>query len=584
VHLTLTDQHILPDVFLARVRESPQSLAYRQFIPEHPLPPGTVGGVAQPGRWVDYSWAEVARAVGRWQEALRREGLAFGDRVGLCARNRLEWVLFDQAALGLGLVVVPLFYNDRPDNMAYCLGDAGARVLLLEDGNLWPQIRASLPDIERVICLANRPADDPRVVTPEDWLPPEAPAPARGPARPDDLATLVYTSGTTGRPKGVMLTHRNIVSDLRAVLEAVPELLDRPHRFLSFLPLSHMLERTVGYYVAMCIGDEAPVVFARSVQDLPHDLMSQRPTILVAVPRIFERIYGKIEEGLTRAARRKLFHHAVDLGWRRYRGEAQRLVHRLWHRPLDALVGRKLRARFGGRLQYVLIGGAAMAPHLFRIFTGLGLRFIHGYGLTETSPVLCASRIGERDPTSVGRAVPGTEVRIAENGELLARGPIVMRGYWNKPDATRAAIDPEGWFHTGDVAEWRDGLLYIRGRIKEIVVMSNGEKVAQADVEHAILEDPVFEQVMVLGEGRPGLGLLALSPCTDERELFERANRRLHAFPGYVRICHIARLTEPWTVENGFLTPTLKLKRGEIERRYAGEIEAMFRRTTPCKD
>ncbi len=584
MHLKLNEQHILPDVFLGRLRESPKALAYRQFIPDRPPPPGAGGGVAPEGRWVDYSWEEVARGVGRWQEALRREGLATGDRVGLCVRNRLEWVLFDQAALGLGLVVVPLFYNDRPDNMAYCLADAGARVLLLEDGALWPAMRAELPGMRRVVCLANAPAGDPKAVTAGQWLPAEGPAPARGPARPEDLATLVYTSGTTGRPKGVMLTHGNIVSDLIALIAAVPELLDRPHRFLSFLPLSHMFERTVGYYIPMCLGDEVQVVYARSVLDLPHDLMSQRPTILVSVPRIFERVYGKIEEGLTRAARRRLFNHAVDIGWRRYRGEALRLMQRFWHRPLDALVGRKLRARFGGRLQYVLIGGAAMAPHLFRIFTGLGLRFIHGYGLTETSPVLCASRIGERDPTSVGRAVPGVEVRIAENGELLARGPIIMKGYWNKPEATAAAIDAEGWFHTGDLAEWRDGLLYIRGRLKEIVVLSNGEKVAQADVEQAILQDTIFEQAMVIGEGRAHLGLLVVSKNTDARDLCARANRLLHAFPGYVRIRHIARLAEPWTVENGLITPTLKLKRGEIEKRYVAEIEEMFRRTDACRE
>ncbi len=567
--LALTADHTLPDVFLARVRQSPGAKAYRQFIA---------------GRWVDFTWAEVARAVGRWQAAIARERLAPGERVGLCARNRLEWMLFDQAALGLGLVVVPLFYNDRPDNMAYCLSDAGAKLLLLEDGGLWPQMRAAVPAIERVVCLSNTPADDPRAVAVAGWLPAEGPGPCPGPARPDDLATLVYTSGTTGRPKGVMLSHRNIVTDLIGLMDAVPEILDRPQRFLSFLPLSHMFERSVGYYIAIAIGGAVQVVYARGIQELPEDLLSQRPTLLVSVPRIFERVYSKIEENLPPGSfRRRLFDRAVDIGWKRFRGEA-RLGERLLWPLLDLLVGRKLRARFGGRVQYILIGGAPMAPRLFRIFTGLGLRFIHGYGLTETGPVLSALRLSDRDPLSVGRPLKGVEVRIAADGELLVRGPIVMQGYWNNPAATRAVLDAEGWFHSGDLVERRAGLLYIRGRVKEIVVLSNGEKVPPADAEQAILQDPAFEQALVLGEGRPHLGLLVVSRLADEQELCARANRRLHAFPGYARIRHLARLAEPWTVENGLMTPTLKLRRGEIERRYAREIEAMYRRDDLCRD
>jgi long-chain acyl-CoA synthetase len=557
----------LTDLFLARVRTSPQGLAYRWFD-------GT--------QWVDRTWGEAAAAVARWRAALAHEKLKPGDRVGLCARNRFEWVCFDQAALALGLVVVPLFYNDRPDNMAYCLGDAGARLLLLEDGNLWAPIRDLVPALERVVCLDNAPQGDARAVGIGQWLPQQGAALAPSPAKADDMATLVYTSGTTGRPKGVMLTHRNIVSDLRAVIEAVPEICGKPHRFLSFLPLSHMFERTIGYYTPMCMDDSVQVVYARSIQDLGDDLVSQKPSIIVSVPRIFERVYARIEENLPPGStKRKLFEKTVDIGWKRFQKTAAWHEHLLWP-LLNALVASKLRARLGGEIQFIFLGGAALAPHLLRIFTGAGLTFIHGYGLTETSPVAACNRIADNDPMSVGHPVPGSEVRVSPEGELLVRGPIIMKGYWNNPAATAAVLDAEGWFRTGDVVEIREGRIYIRGRMKDIVVLSTGEKIPPGDAEQAVMQDTVFEQAMVVGEGRAHLGLLVVSKLENEKELCARANAQLRELPGYARIRHLARVTEAWTVENGLITPTLKLKRNKIEEKYAKEIEAMYRRTDVC--
>jgi long-chain acyl-CoA synthetase len=230
----------------------------------------------------------------------------------------------------------------------------------------------------------------------------------------------------------------------------------------------------------------------------------------------------------------------------------------------------------------VIVGGAALAPHLARIFVGLGLPIIHGYGLTETSPVLAANRENDNDPASVGRPLEGIELKCAETGELLAHGPNVMLGYWNNPQATAAVVDSEGWLHTGDLARIRDGRVYITGRVKEVIVLSSGEKVPPADAEQAILSDPAFEQVMVVGEGRAKLGLLAVSKVADLKELCRRANEQLHDFPGYARICHIARVAEPWTIENDLITPTMKLKRRKVEQRYAAEIEAMYANTENC--
>ena len=549
----------LYDLFQQRVAMTPDAVAFRQY-----------DGM----EWREMTWAEAAEGVRRWQGALAKEGLQPGDRVAVSMPNRIEWVLFDQAALGMGLVSVPLFYNDRPDNMAWCLNHAEAKFLLLDNGALWPQMRDELEHMSRVVCVHDTPEGDDRAMDLEDWLAAAGEAPPPHDIQPQDLATLVYTSGTTGRPKGVMLSHNNIVSDVMGMSQACPQI-DHRDRFLSFLPLSHTFERTVGYYIAVAIG--AQTAYARSIQTLSEDMLSQRPTVMVCVPRIFERVYTKVQESLEPGSpKQKLFDKAVDVGWKQFRHRAS-MSDKMLHPLLDTLVGKKVRARLGGRVRYILLGGAPMPHHLFEVFIGLGLTFLHGYGLTETSPVISFNRVNDNEPFSVGRPLEGVQVRTDDKGELLVRGPIVMLGYWRNEDATRDAIDSEYWFHTGDLAQIRDGRIYITGRVKDIIVLTNGEKVSPGDAEHAILADPAFEQVMVVGEGRPKLGLLAVTHLTDLKEICDRANQQLHDFPGYARICHVARFDEPWTVENGLLTPTLKLKRNVIKERFTAEIEEMYK-------
>jgi long-chain acyl-CoA synthetase len=565
MRIPVTPDTTIPQLFIERVRQTPDVAAYRQ---------------CRDGVWYDMTWGEVAREVARWQAALRQENLRPGDRVGICMRNRIEWVLFDQAALGLGLVVVPLFYNDRPDNMAWCLNDCEVRMLMLEDGALWPQLRAQTPTIKRVVYINNTAGNDATAVDLIKWLPAEGGNLEEGPARALEMATLVYTSGTTGRPKGVMLSHRNILSNTNGCLDAVTGI-DETDSFLSFLPLSHTFERTVGYYAAMTIG--AQTIYARGIPELGEDLVSQRPTLAVCVPRIFERIYAKVQEGLPAGSlKRKLFEKAVDIGWKRFNQKSSPWEDRLWP-LLDRLVAHKLRARMGGRIRFLVVGAAALAPQHARTFIGLGLPILQGYGLTEFSPVISANRPGDNDPLSVGRPLEGVEIKTLADGELLTRGPSLMMGYWNNPQATAATIDADGWIHTGDLVRIKDGRIYITGRAKDIIVLSNGEKVPPADAEQAILMDPAFEQVLVLGEGRGHLGLLVVSKLEDKQELCRRANAQLSSFPGYAKIHHLARLPEPWTVENELLTPTLKPKRNKIEERFAKEIEEMYRRENACR-
>ena len=415
------------------------------------------------------------------------------------------------------------------------------------------------------------------------------------------LASIVYTSGTTGRPKGVMLTHDNLLWNAFYASQCAD--FGAHEVFLSFLPMSHTLERTGGYYLPMLIGAE--VAYARSIAQLAQDLQDIRPTVLISVPRIYERVYGRIQDGLAKKGRfaGMLFKLAVRVGWRRFERAQGRAG---WHPELllwpllHKLVAGKAVARLGGRLRLAISGGAALSPEIARVFIGLGVPIYQGYGLTETSPVVCVNRPDSNVPASIGPPLPGVEVKIGDNGELLTRSRCVMRGYWQDEAATRAMIDADGWLHSGDQASVDAGGHYtIVGRLKDIIVLNNGEKVPPSEMEAAILLDPLFEQVMIVGEGRPYLAALAVlneahwadfaaSLNADPRHpaalrdprvakaLVQRVARQLRHFPGYAQIRRVYPELEPWTLEDGLLTPTLKVKRKQVLDRYRAAIEAMY--------
>lgn len=595
--ISIESAQTLDGLFSERVTRSPQKLAYRDY--------DTVTE-----QWRDYSWADMARSVARWQAALAREELSPGDRVAIMCRNCPQWVAFEQAALGLGLVVVPLYTEDRAENAAYCIENAGVKLLVVEKTTQWEAflpIQSQLNSVLRIVILL-APEDgaaglhyDQRVVSLNQWLPEQGGQMLHINTNPDALATIIYTSGTTGRPKGVMLSHDNILSNTFASTQAVDVLPN--DLFLSFLPLSHTFERTSGYYVPMMCG--ATVAYARSIQQLQEDLLTIRPTVLVSVPRIYERVYAglrtKLAEGSALA--RKLFYLAVSVGYSRFelqqgRGTWQ-FSHLLWP-ILEKLVARKLMDKLGGRLRIAMSGGAALSPEISRIFIGLGLPILQGYGMTESSPVVCVNRLDDNLPASIGRTIPEVEVKLGENNALLIRGPNVMLGYWNNPEATRAVISDDGWLNSGDIAQIDEqGRVTITGRLKDIIVTSTGEKVPPADMEAAILRDPIFEQVMVVGEGRSylsalvvlsqrGLQTLAelchLPPDPNqlinhesvEKILLDRIAQQIHEFPGYAKIFRVALIPEPWSVNNEMLTPTLKIKRSKITQRYHAEIENLY--------
>jgi long-chain acyl-CoA synthetase len=372
--------------------------------------------------------------------------------------------------------------------------------------------------------------------------------------------------------------------------------------FLSFLPLSHTFERTCGYYLTIMAG--ATTAYARSIPQLGEDLQAIRPTILVSVPRIYERVWGAIRSKLDEGppARKRLFMRAVDVGYARFEHQQGRGPWKasflLWP-VLRKLVAAKVLARLGGRVRAALSGGAALPPEISRVFIGLGLPVLQGYGMTESAPVVCANRPEDNVPESVGRPIPGVEVKLGEQDALLVRGPNVMLGYWNNPEATRQIMLPEGWLNSGDIARIDEaGHVYITGRLKEILVLSTGEKVPPGDVENAIMRDPLFEQVMLLGEAKPYLAIVAvvssgqwqkvaaergldaraagLSSKEAEALALERVEQQLAALPGHTRVRRAVLTLEPWTIENGYLTPTMKLKRPKVMEQFNAEIERMY--------
>lgn len=591
--ISVDEAQTLYGLFQQRVTRSPENTAYRSYDSDHKS-------------WYDTSWQEVANHVARWQAALLKENLEPGDRVALNLRNCKEWVFFDQAAMGLGLVVVPLYPDDRPDNVAYILHDADVKLVLLQSINQWKRLAPSITDdhnLKRVVInnLDDETIDSPAIYA-DEWLGEDANVLHQCPSKPEQLASIIYTSGTTGRPKGVMLSHHNMLSVSSGALLYFDIF---PHDvFLSFLPLSHTLERTAGYYLAMMAG--ATVAYSRSIPLLAEDMLQVKPSIMIAVPRVFERIYTRLHNQLASKSfiARALFKLTVTVGWTRFQYQQKQI----WWRPkfvlwplLEKLVASKVQQRLGGNIRLIVTGGAALPQHVSKLFLGLGQNLIQGYGLTETSPVISVNEPNNNYPSSVGRPLPGITVKIGDNEELLVQGPGNMLGYWNNHKATAQTIDAQGWLHTGDQARiGESGHIYITGRLKDILVLSNGEKVPPSDVEAAILMDDIFEQALVVGEGESYLSALlvlnsehwftlakqhqldafdtvSLQNKKLHREMIQRLRALLYSFPAYAKIRRITLTLEPWTIDNDLLTATMKVKRNKVIEFHQADIDTMYK-------
>jgi len=529
-------------------------------------------------------------------------GIQPGDRVALLSGNRPEWVVADFAILSAQAVVVPIYLTLSPTEMAHILTDCQATMLVVETQahmDMIGSMMASLPHLRQVISIERTATPDgvPHlnwddvVAKGKDSTPPayDALLTAIDAISQDQLASIVYTSGTTGEPKGVMLTHGNFLSNIQDIALAIP--ISADDVVLSFLPLSHVFERTAGYYCVLNGG--GTIYYAESIDTVAANMMEVNPTVLVSVPRLYEKIHDKVDRQLT-GLKRRLFHGALQWG---YRG----LDHQLtwWQRPLltvmDRVVFKPIRQRTGNRLRFFVSGGAPLNQRISRFFAAIGLPIIEGYGLTETSPVIACNRPNANRLGTVGKAMSSLDIRLADDGELMVKGASVFKGYWHQPEATDAAIDSDGFFHTGDIAHIDpDGYIHIVDRKKDMIVLSNGKKVPPQWIESHLNHHPFIAQSMVIGDGHSFLTAL-LVPNMDRMQatsgpgakppepaevaamLQTAVNEVNQQFARFQQVKRLAVIPTEWTVESGELTPSLKLRRKLIHARWASVIDGLYK-------
>ncbi len=544
----------LATMMFARAREWPDKPMLRHY---------------QEGAWHGVTWGEFARRAASVARGLRAAGVAAGDRVLIVSESRPEVPILETALMAIRAVPVPGYPTNTPEDHAHLLLDSGARVAVASTLVLAERVQggaALVGGLDLLLCMqpgrfanfgpleaGTAPPDD--IAAEAETIPPGA------------LACLIYTSGTSGLPRGVMLPHRAILSNCRGAFELVRPLRLRDEVYLSFLPLSHSYEHTVGQFFLMSLGAE--IAYSRGLEHLPADLAAIRPTILTLVPRILEVIQARILGGVKREKpfRQFLFGRALAAGLRRLDREMT-LMDRLADPVLDRLVRRKVRARFGGRFRAAMSGGARLDPDVGRFFIALGVTLMQGYGQTEAGPVISANPPGAPRIRTVGLPLAGVALRIAGDGEILVRGDLVMDGYWNQPQATAAAI-VDGWLHTGDIGALdAEGYLTITDRKKDIIVLSGGENVSPARIEGQLMGEPEIIQAVVYGDGQSGLSALLVPAEGGDARTVAAAVARVNARLSVTERVRRHRLAPPFTVENGLLTASLKIRRGLVLRTH----------------
>ena len=566
------------------------------------------------GSWKDISTDEFAATVRSLGLGLTALGIGNGDRVAILSENRPEWVTFDHALLNIGAVSVPIYPTLETDQVRYILENSGAKALVCSNGRQTAKVRpilGGLPDLAHLMVLDREAGMPPQARPWGDLLREGERAHAADPSRfgrlraaigPGDLASILYTSGTTGDPKGVMLTHANFASNVNATLRIIP--FSDADVCLSFLPLTHVFERMVEFAY---LSAGATIAYAESIEAVPQNIAEIRPTVMASVPRLFEKVHARVIESVRASSgvRRAIFAAAMAVGRRASR------IYVNGHRPpawvqaarpiFDHLVFAKLRARMGGRVRFFISGGAPLSPEISLFFHAAGIRVLEGYGLTETSPVIAVNTLDRTRIGTVGPVVPGVQVRIAGDGEILTRGPHVMKGYFRNEDATREVMEGE-WFHTGDVGLIdADGFLKITDRKKEVLKTSGGKMVAPQPIENLLKSDRFISQAVLIGDRRRFISALVVPDpdwlesyarhkgiaYRDRSELLthprvldlfrRRIEAKLAGRPSYETVKKFRLLPRELTQESGELTPTLKLKRRVIEEKYAGLIEEMYR-------
>jgi long-chain acyl-CoA synthetase len=568
------------------------------------------------GQWVDVTWNRLAGAYKDVARGLLQLGLGQGDSIAILSENRPEWVFADLGIYATEGIVVPLYWTLTPAQIRYILQDCTARAVFVSNGGYLDRIlkiRDELPQLENIIVFD---AVDSRelpegVMYLEDLItlgfdaPPEVwenlgRSIAGG--RSDDLATIIYTSGTTGEPKGVVLTHNNFLSNVRGILKVID--LNETDSCLSFLPLSHVFER-IALYVFLYIG--GLIHYAESIDTVVDNMSEVNPTILVSVPRIYEKAFGRILDRVRESSvlRRMIFAVCLKIGSRVSRrlqaGQPLEGALARGHRIADKLVFAKLRTTFGGRIRLMISGGAPLNKHIAEFFHAAGLLILEGYGLTETSPIISANLVESLRFGTVGHTIPDVEVRIAEDGEILVRGPNVMKGYYNRPEETAEAIDTEGWFHTGDIGHIDDdNFLVITDRKKALIVTAGGKNVAPAAIENVLSADKFINQAFAYGDARKFISALIV-PDWERLEKYagehkvkfssraelcrhpvinsliqKRIEAAMEDFAPFEQIKKFKIMEREFSQEDGEVTPTLKLKRKEITRKYWKDLDSLY--------
>jgi long-chain acyl-CoA synthetase len=569
--------------------------------------------VKRDGAWRDISSEELRRAVEELSMGLRALGVEKGDRVALLSENRPEWAYVDLATLCAGAADVPIYPNLMPAQVLYVLSDSQAKVAFASTAaqvKKLAEVRDQAPHLKHIIRFDDPPHEgtlslDEVRARGREALAADRDAVKRRAAevKPGDLATLIYTSGTTGDPKGVMLTHDNIVSNVHGALAAFGNF-GPSDVALSFLPLCHIFERMGGHYLMLQQG--VTIAYAESVEKVPANLAEVHPTIMLSVPRLYEKMYARVQERVAAKPRvaQGIFRWALGVGRRVFQAHLQHREPGALLRAQRVLANRvfaDIHARTGGRIRLFISGGAPLSREIAEFFGAVGLPILEGYGLTETSPVIAVNRPDKMKPGSVGPPLHNVEVKIAEDGEILTRGPHVMKGYYNKPEATAEVIDADRWFHTGDVGLVDpEGFLVITDRKKDIIVTSGGKNIAPQPIEGLLKTHPLVAELVMIGNKRNFPSAL-LVPNFDNLEKWARANG-LAALPRealvrdprvielydrtiagltqhlapFERIKRLALLPREFSLEAGELTPTLKVKRRVVEQKYKDVIDRLY--------
>jgi long-chain acyl-CoA synthetase len=603
--------HLIPKNIKSDIEAPPKMADKTRYIEKANLPSAffdaatTTGSkplffTKREGKWVGTNWQEVKEAVTRLAGALVEAGVKQRDRVLISAENRPEWAIADLAVMSIGAIVVPAYITNTVDDHVYIIEHSGAVVGITSSGilaNRLAQAAASVPQMRLLILMDN----DHNISTSgalkisylQQLLTDTAPLAdinARVAAiESDDTCCFVYTSGTGGRPKGVMLTHRSIQASITASIEILREGgVDHNQRFLSLLPLSHAYEHTAGLHLPLQTKSE--VWYCESAEQIGANLLEVSPTLMTAVPRLYDVLHERIMRSIRTKGgiSEKLFMEAIRLGRKRLAGRHLLPHEFIIDQILERLIRLKVRQRLGGRLNYFISGGAALNPEIGSFFMALGVKLLQGYGQTEASPVISANRPRHIKIETVGPPVSGVEVRIADDGEILVRGDLLMKGYWRDENSTKSVIR-EGWLYTGDIGALdKDGFITITGRKKEIIVNSGGENIVPSRVEALLTIEPEIEQAMVDGDQRPWLAAIivpstaARESATSEDELkqiiadtIERANGRLSQIE---RVRRFVIAGEPFSTDNSQLTATLKVRRHVVREYYKEQLATLYTR------